>query len=475
MSDPRLSQNAARLSEDIGDVLSAIRRLIAEDEALTSARGGPAETAIDEDAGDFLARRYGGNAALARRLVGSNEAGEGVYRRPSRLADAVTAEAETAEGEDLWPLGGLANGADAARPQPHIMRHQIIGADASARPSASQNDLARQLSAAFRQEAAPEPRPDWPGDILRAADDRLADRAAAGHAAVEEAPAAQKPAVAPLRLDAARRVVNAPEPAPAPAAVATSGGWRGWIRPEPPLQRRAESTPAPAPASAPIAATPSPDVAGDDEDDFAEAFDWKARMRPDAEAQAPRRRQAAAVAPAPVARMARRSGWAAETPAQPRDEVSDFAMVFEALDAEASIAGNQRQPVASPIVRPAAPDDARIDPAPARRAAPAAEAVPEACPRPSVDVRVETAASVNRDAPSAAAPADPAPAAAAAAEHDTVTGLPPEVEEKCIRDLLREMIQEELHGELGERFSRNLRAVIRREVAAAIDEHLERF
>ena len=37
-------------------------------------------------------------------------------------------------------------------------------------------------------------------------------------------------------------------------------------------------------------------------------------------------------------------------------------------------------------------------------------------------------------------------------------------------DLLREMIQEELQGEMGQRFSRNLRAVIRREIAAAIDE-----
>ena len=38
MSDARLPQDAARLSEDIGDVLSALRRLIAEDEALSLAR-----------------------------------------------------------------------------------------------------------------------------------------------------------------------------------------------------------------------------------------------------------------------------------------------------------------------------------------------------------------------------------------------------------------------------------------------------
>lgn len=57
----------------------------------------------------------------------------------------------------------------------------------------------------------------------------------------------------------------------------------------------------------------------------------------------------------------------------------------------------------------------------------------------------------------------------------TITGLAPEDEEASIRDLLREMIQEELHGELGERYSRNIRTLIRREVAAAIDAHLERF
>ncbi len=48
-------------------------------------------------------------------------------------------------------------------------------------------------------------------------------------------------------------------------------------------------------------------------------------------------------------------------------------------------------------------------------------------------------------------------------------------DEATVRDVIRELIQEELHGELGQRFSRNLRAVIRREVAAAIDDHLERL
>lgn len=72
MAEPRLSHSASRLSEDIGDVLSAIRRMIAEDDALSSTRDRlQAErdaldtliqsNAIQEDAGDFLARRYGGD------------------------------------------------------------------------------------------------------------------------------------------------------------------------------------------------------------------------------------------------------------------------------------------------------------------------------------------------------------------------------------------------------------------------------
>lgn len=40
---------------------------------------------------------------------------------------------------------------------------------------------------------------------------------------------------------------------------------------------------------------------------------------------------------------------------------------------------------------------------------------------------------------------------------------------------LQEMIKAELLGELGERFSRNLRVVIRREVAAAIDAQIDRI
>lgn len=45
---------------------------------------------------------------------------------------------------------------------------------------------------------------------------------------------------------------------------------------------------------------------------------------------------------------------------------------------------------------------------------------------------------------------------------------------KGVRSQIREMIQGELQGELGQRFSRNLRIVIRREIAAAIDDQFDR-
>lgn len=45
---------------------------------------------------------------------------------------------------------------------------------------------------------------------------------------------------------------------------------------------------------------------------------------------------------------------------------------------------------------------------------------------------------------------------------------------KGVRSQIRELIQCEMQGELGQRFSRNLRIVIRREIAAAIDDQFDR-
>ncbi|MEE2862550.1 MAG: hypothetical protein VYB46_17345 [Pseudomonadota bacterium] len=46
------------------------------------------------------------------------------------------------------------------------------------------------------------------------------------------------------------------------------------------------------------------------------------------------------------------------------------------------------------------------------------------------------------------------------------------LDEGSLRERLNEMIREELQGEMGARFSSNIRAVIRREVATAVDDRL---
>lgn len=328
MAEPT-PKNAARLSQDIGDVLSAIRRLIAEDEALVAARDrlsrDPAPRVIQEDSAEFLARRYGGNAGLARKLAGLST--------PSP------------EANDEWPLGDRANGDQATRPSGTILRHDF----------------------------APHP---------------------------EVAPRHGKPAdrLPPLRLGEVDR------------AEAEPIGARSFDTEHPAsrtIPQHLEDHPVVPPSSA--ARDFESMVDEDDEASFAEAFDWKARMRPEP--------------PAPV-----RPAGAAKAP-----DVALAATAPTPLDAATSPARM------TPPRSVWAEDDGDVG----------GQAVADSHP---------------------VQPSSPAPDAAA-----TVTGLAPDEEEKAIRDLLREMVQEELHGELGEQFSRNLRAVIRREVAAAIEDQLDRF
>lgn len=232
MADPRFSQNAARLSEDIGDVLTAIRRMIADDDALSSARDSiraDRTGLVQDDAGEFLARRYGGNAALARQMV------------------------ETA-----------------VRPAPAPAVEEVVET------------------------------PPVPQFILRARP--------------EVVPPAD---AAPLRLGAERRVEQPETPKPS--------GWRSWLRPE--LREAAPQVEA-APAPAADSFSALVDDSAEDEDDFAEAFDWKARMRPEIEGPKP-----VALAAGKLSEQ-RASGWVMSPDHGAVDTVAHLAAEAAAFDAE---------------------------------------------------------------------------------------------------------------------------------------------
>jgi hypothetical protein len=134
MSDPRphfLQPTPAaadpEAAEGFGNVLHNIRRLIAEDDALSAARDrlqALRDRVAQEDGGEFLARRHGGNPALARQLAGVD-----------RAAPAAS-PAEPPAADDGWPLGTLANAPDAPRP-------------VAAKPARPQNDLARRMGSLF--------------------------------------------------------------------------------------------------------------------------------------------------------------------------------------------------------------------------------------------------------------------------------------------------------------------------------------
>ena len=127
MTDPRFRVSAR--SEDLGETLYNIRRMIAEDDALAAARDRLQllrDQVEHEDSAEFLARRHGGNAALARQLAGAEIASD--LMGPAPVADPAPV--------DAWPLGSLANAPDAPRPVP-------------LRPEPARNDLPRRLGSLF--------------------------------------------------------------------------------------------------------------------------------------------------------------------------------------------------------------------------------------------------------------------------------------------------------------------------------------
>lgn len=413
----RQIQSAARLSEDIGDVLTAIRRLIAEDEALSAARDRliedreSASRVIDEDSAEFLARRHGGNAALARQLA------------RSRFGDAAV-EPE-AEG---WPLGQAANGADAARPRPimpetppeppqrpdeagRVVRH----ADTEAVAELPGSELACHMSA-----TTPQPEGSFSGRI------GASFSAPSPHQPVPPAPR-------PLRLDVARRVNSGPlRDLPRDRNAGIDAKSASDEDPLPDLCRGSD-------AAGP---TPLHDFeAMMEEDAFAEAFDWKARMRPE---------------PADGGAMNDSAPIAVKS-------------LPERKSAAETAESSQPRSASDPV-----PELAASEPVPEARIAPLAAAAGacEVWHRPTAEIASIPTGSAAQE--TAVSPV-PAEAPVAAANEPASPQHQPEVEEQGIRDLLREMIQEELQGEMGQRFSRNLRAVIRREIAAAIDDQLDRI
>lgn len=459
--------NAARLSEDIGDVLSAIRRLIAEDEALDYARDTLEKQQIaelDKTAQPVVAHPFAnphdGHAAMARRMVAEGSAA---------LSARMTSVA----------------------PRPH---------------------LAEMVPASFRSGLVA----DEPTPATHAATGRLI--------ASRDLPVRRDHArlgVPPLRLRESDRVITGTaEETDLPAA---------WGDHDQQIEDLRSSAMTGFTVAGKISASV---IMVDDDDDFAEAFDAKARMRPAVETSVA---ATASIAPAalPVPAEARtddRPGGAnpldafwqayANTPELPDAEgaltphaenddrkgliIDDSIMAIEAgifsetcaaqepatADAD-DLDDDLAAPVFSTLSIPSYPADEVPDlTAEDQFAAPAIEAEmieaemteaevvaaeivegEEIQSAPTVIATVST--EMPESLPTEAAPVAAAPAMAADLVDPAEDAA--DDEETTIRELIREMVQEELHGELGQRFSRNLRAVIRREVAAAIDDHLERL
>ncbi|MDM7458503.1 MAG: hypothetical protein P3W94_003935, partial [Paracoccus sp. (in: a-proteobacteria)] len=176
MSDPRFRPAATHTAEDFGEVFQNIRRLVAEDEALSAARDRLAQARLQvqhEDPAEFLARRYGGNAALARQLAdvqgpACDHESSWAQGTPSQSSSSAAGQAvtpsqirtPTSESGDpkAWPHGAMGTAPKASRPQ---------------------NDLAIRLGSLFHEMQNEHPAEDS-GDDPAGLFERLVEDAADG-------------------------------------------------------------------------------------------------------------------------------------------------------------------------------------------------------------------------------------------------------------------------------------------------------
>lgn len=480
MSSPRPG-NAARLSEDIGDVLSAIRRLIAEDEALDYARD-TLEKQQAAQADDLavpahpLSRPHDGHAAMARRMVA-----QGTAALSARMAQAATQEQPPAAdmvpasfrsrlvADESTPASRTASTRlVASRDLPARRDHACLGA-----PPLRLRESDRVITGIANETDAEAPWADHQPEISHlqsahgldhltpstavtiAADDDEDDFAEAFDAKARMRPVVEVAVMADLP-------VAAVDDAPETIADADAGGafWQAYAN-------SADQVAADE-ALTPDAETDTWIGSALDENDiaieagtFAETFDRLDKQEDEVEDQI------ADWADEPIVD-------AAEAPAHfaadmPQDEPADLpafaALSIPSYPADEIIDEDEPQLIEASQPEPILPQQIDDD-------------VSQAVPADTADA-ADSAAEGKLVAPFAepaiadegVATADPSAGIAALSQDDDTA----EDEETTIRELIREMVQEELHGELGQRFSRNLRAVIRREVASAIDDHLERL
>lgn len=433
--------NTATSLDDLNEVLNAIRRLLAEDEAAKSGSRSRSDV-INEDSAEFLARRHGGNAALARQMVHTAKEHAQALRAVRGYADWPTQKGEPVTDTKVM-------GVDSAQPEAAMalasekpvsgtssapFTAQPIGHQDDAQPlQRPRNDLARTLSQSFAT-----------ANIVleREGEDVVVDLGIGKNGQPQP-----DDAITPLRLDTASRIA-APED----------------------LVNRFSAA---APLTQAELATEFEAML--EEDDFAESFDGKGCVRVEAvSSEAPQALNAmepsvpAALSeepadelPPPPRRLAflRPSAWAFRT------YVPETVPVSVSLSDQAAPDGPVDEVVASPLTRD-------MDDTPRMEQAIAAPSEPYASS--DFDAALQEGQREEAVQPASCEMVAPLGNSNHSGSGQSANDISGE-DDEAIRDLLRELIREELQGELGERFSRNLRALVRREIAAAIDAELSRL